>query len=469
MKFGAVVTTGIYCRPGCGASPSPGHVTSFPTAAAAESAGYRACLRCRPYRYPQPLGWDESELVCRAVRLILGGVLDGHGEEALGPRVGVSCRHLRRIFAAHLGVTPDGLARSCRAHFARRLIDDTDLPISQIAFAAGYGSIRQLNRSFRQVFRATPSELRARRRVSDRLVADGGLPLRLSFRGSVDWPLLVRWLAGARIPGVEHADGEIYRRTIVIDGDPGVLEFMPGDAQSLRLVAHLPHWGRLIHIVSRARRVAALDDDPDQPPACLAADPVIGPLIRTRPGVRVPGTWDPFETAVVAIVRELHPGRTATAIMAGLASRLGRAVPGLRQLGLTHTFPLPRELAGADLTAVADGMAPTAAAAVGRFAGAVAAGLIRLDGSIGLDELVKVIVQTAGVTPATAHYIAWRMGERDAFPLAALGIAAPAGGAAWRPWRALAAAQLAASREEPAGACGNAGGRYSRAGKPECR
>jgi AraC family transcriptional regulator, regulatory protein of adaptative response / DNA-3-methyladenine glycosylase II len=452
MSFGAVVTTGIYCRPGCGASPRRGNVRGYPTAAAAEAAGYRACLRCRPYRYPQPLPWDESELVCRAVRLILSGALDGRDEDALGARLGVSGRHLRRMFVARLGVTPDGLARSSRAHFARRLIDDTDLPVSQIAFAAGYGSIRQLNRSFRQVFKATPSVLRAKRRVTDRLVADGGLPLRLSFTGSLDWPLLSRWLAASAVPGVEHVDGEVYRRTILIDGDPGVLEFMPGNAQSLRLVAHLPHWAGLIHLVRRARRIASLDEDMDEPAAWLVTDPVLGPLIRDRPGVRVPGTWDPFETGVLAIVRERHPQQRATAITAGLARALGRPVPGLRQLRLTHTFPSPSAVASAQLPAIAGG--PATAAAVSRFAGAVVTGLVRLDGSASLDDLVRSIV-ACGAAESTAHYIAWRMGERDAWPLAAIAATADAGyrgerdaqlsADSWRPWRALAIAQLTAA------------------------
>jgi AraC family transcriptional regulator, regulatory protein of adaptative response / DNA-3-methyladenine glycosylase II len=454
--FGAVVTTGIYCRPGCGAQPLPVNLTSFPTAAAAEAAGYRACLRCRPYRFAQPVGWDDSELVCRAVRLILGGSLDGQGEAALGARLGISARHLRRLFTDHLGVTPDGLARSNRAHFARRMLDDTDLPITQIAFAAGFGSVRQLNRSIRQVFRATPSQLRARRRVRDRLVADGGLVLRLSFRGSLDWPQLAGRLAATHIPGVEFVDGLTYRRTVMIDGDPGVIELMPGEADSLHLLAHLPHWEGLIHIVGRARQSASLDTDMAEPAARLGADPVIGPLLRARPGIRVPGTWDPFETGVLAIIAEHNPGPQAAGLTARLARGLGTAVPGLRQLGLTHTFPPPRGVAAADLTQPAAGLASETAAAVRAFALGVADGMVRLDGSPGLEHLVRSIMAVARVREETAHYIGWRMGERDAFPpseLAAFppaGLGEPAAGfrpgrAAWRPWRALAAAQLQAA------------------------
>ena len=196
----AVVTTGIYCRPGCGARPSAENVTKFPLAAAAEAAGYRACLRCRPYRSSQVVPSSAPELVCRGVRMILDGGLDGQTETMLAPRLGVSARHLRRLFAEHLGVTPDALARSARAHGARRLLDDTDLSITQIGFAAGYGSLRQFNRACHEVFRASPRELRARRRVSDRLVADGGLPLRLPYEGPLDWDGMLGYFAARAIP-----------------------------------------------------------------------------------------------------------------------------------------------------------------------------------------------------------------------------------------------------------------------------
>jgi AraC family transcriptional regulator of adaptative response / DNA-3-methyladenine glycosylase II len=190
-SFAGVVTTGIYCRPGCGARPSAENVTRFPLAAAAESAGYRACFQCRPYRWPECVTWTGPELVCRAVRLILDGALDNATEEQLGRRLGISARHLRRLFTVHLGVTPDGLARSARAHFARRLLDDTDLSMVDIAFATGFGSVRQFNRDLQAIFRAPPGVLRAKRRKADRLTADGGLPLRLPFRGPLDWDSLV--------------------------------------------------------------------------------------------------------------------------------------------------------------------------------------------------------------------------------------------------------------------------------------
>jgi AraC family transcriptional regulator of adaptative response / DNA-3-methyladenine glycosylase II len=349
--FSAVVTTGIYCRPGCSAQPRAENVRAYPFPAAAEADGYRACLRCRPYRSPQLATWvGGPELVCRAVGLILDGALDGATEAELGARLGVSARHLRRLFTEHLGVTPGGLARSARTHFARRLLDDTDLTILEIAFAAGFGSVRQLNRACREVFRMSPRQLRARRRTTDRLAADGGLLLRLPFKGPLDWPALLDYLAARAIPGVEHVSDRVYRRTIVVNGDPGVLELLPGADDHLLLRAHLPHWRELIHIVERARRIPSLDLDPDEPAIHLGSDPIIGPLLRARPGVRAPETWDPFETGVRAIIGQQVTVSAANTIAGRLVERLGRPVAGLRELGLTHSFPAPETLATADLS-----------------------------------------------------------------------------------------------------------------------
>jgi AraC family transcriptional regulator of adaptative response / DNA-3-methyladenine glycosylase II len=453
--YSAVVTTGIYCRPGCGARPRAEHVRPYPLAAAAEAAGYRACLRCRPYRSSAVLAWaDGPELVCRAVGLIVGGALNGGTEDELGARLGVSARHLRRLFVKHLGVTPDGLARSARTHFARRLLDETDLTMLEVADAAGFGSVRQLNRACRQVFRMPPRELRARRRVADRLVADGGLLLRLPFSGPLDWPVLLRYFAARAIPGVERVDGTGYRRTIVVDGDAGVLELLPGGNDHLLLRAHLPHWRELIHIVDRARRIASLDVDVTAPVRRFGDDPVLGPLVGARPGLRVPGTWDPFETGVRAILGQQVSVAAASTLAGRLVERLGTPVGGLGELGLTHTFPSPEMVASAELRGL--GLTAARAAAVRRFAAAVAADEIRLDRSVGLDRLVASITAIEGLGPWTAHYVALRLGEPDAWPATDLGLRrALAGGPAadtdgWRPWRALAAAHLwLAAAERP--------------------
>ena len=308
MTFSAVVTTGIYCRPGCSARPRPDHVRSFELAAAAEAAGYRACLRCRPYRTAPTTSLAAPELVCRAVQLIIDGALDCGGEADLATAVGVSPRHLRRLFVEHVGATPDQLARSRRAHFARRLLDDTDLTITEIAFASGFGSLRQMNRTFVEIFRARPSELRRRRRASDRLVADGGLLLHTPTPPGYDWPATLAALRANAIPGVESVAGTTYRRTILVDGDPGVVEVDAAGDDNLLLRLHLPHWEGLIHIVQRVRRLVGLDTDAG------------------------PAPWEPFEAEVRAQAAD-------DAALGRLVESHGTPVPGLADLGLRFVFP----------------------------------------------------------------------------------------------------------------------------------
>jgi AraC family transcriptional regulator of adaptative response / DNA-3-methyladenine glycosylase II len=452
-SFAAVVTTGIYCRPGCAARPRSENVRTYALAAAAEAAGYRACLQCRPYRTSQIVAWTAQQLVWRAVGLILDGALDAGTETDLGARLGISARHLRRLFTTHLGVTPDGLARSARTHFARRLLDDTDLSVLEIAFAAGFGSVRQLNRDCREVFRMTPRQLRARRRVADRLVADGGLALRLPFRGPLEWEQLLAYFAARAIPGVEAVSGHTYRRTIVVGGDPGLIELSPGGDDHLLLVTHLPHWEELIHVAAGARRIASLDLDLDEPAEHLAADPIIGPLVRTSPGLRVPGAWDGFETGIRSIIGQQATHAAANTIAGRLVQRLGNPVPGLGQLDLTHTFPSPEILADADLDGV--GLTRARARAISSFARAVADDDVRLDRSVGLDEFVDSVTAIDGLGAWTAHYLALRLGERDAYPVTDLGLrralaqhvprsvrALGVLAERWRPWRALAATHL---------------------------
>jgi AraC family transcriptional regulator of adaptative response / DNA-3-methyladenine glycosylase II len=454
--WSAVRTTGIYCVPhGCPGNPHPQNVRSFALAAAAEAAGFRACLRCRPYRASDPVGWlDGPELVCRALRLVLGGELDGGTEADLAARLGVSSRHLRRLFVEHVGATPDQVARSRRAHFARRLLDDTDLTLTQVAFAAGFGSLRQFNRVMRDVFHDAPSALRDRRRRADRLAADGGLALRLPFRPPLNWRSLVGFLRARAIPGVEVVDGDVYRRTVVVDGHPGVLEVAPGDGDFLVLTAHLPRWEGLIHVVQRVRRLFDLDADPGAISAALARDDLLAPLVEVRPGVRLPGAWDPFECGVRAIVGQQVSVAGATTLIGRIADRFGTPVPGLSQMRLRLAFPPPETLADADVTGV--GMPAARSATVRAFATAVAKGEVRLDGTIELDDLTASLVALPGIGPWTAHYLALRLGERDAFPsgdlglrraLATDGALAPATSVearaeAWRPWRAYAAVHL---------------------------
>ncbi|SDX04324.1 AraC family transcriptional regulator, regulatory protein of adaptative response / DNA-3-methyladenine glycosylase II [Amycolatopsis xylanica] len=390
--YSAVITTGIYCRPGCGAKPLPRNNITFEHAAAAEAAGFRACLRCRPYRVAGPVGSDAPELVCRAVQLIIGGALDHGGTEtALAERVGLSSRHLRRLFLRHLGASPDQLARSRRAHFARRLLDDSDLTVLDVAFASGFGSLRQFNRTMREVFRASPTDLRDRRRRADRLVADGGLALRLPFLPGYDWPAMLDLLAGWAIPGVESIEDSTYRRTITIHDAPGLLEISPGGTDHLLLRAHLPYWEDLIHVVDGAARIVGLDADHSAGAAALLGDPVVGPLVRARPGLSVPGAWSGYEVAMRVMLGD---------DVAEFVKVHGSPAPGLPG-GLTHTFPPPEGELGA------------------------------VDHGSTVDELAAL----PGVSLAQANQIAYRLGCRTAFPL-------DGASARWHPWQALAATHL---------------------------
>jgi AraC family transcriptional regulator, regulatory protein of adaptative response / DNA-3-methyladenine glycosylase II len=444
--YSAVVTTGIYCRPGCGAKPLAKNTRTFELAAAAEAAGFRACRRCRPYRVAGPVGSDAPELVCQAVQMIIDGALDDGTEAGLADRIGVSSRHLRRLFLKHLGASPDQLARSRRAHFARRLLDDTDLTMLDIAFASGFGSLRQFNRTMRQVFRASPTELRNRRHRADRLVADGGLALRLPVLPGYDWDAVRTFLAVRALPGVEAIQDDTYRRTITVDGEPGVLEISPGGDGHLVLCAHLPYWEGLIHVVDRVGRLLGIDNDHSAGIAALSADPVLGVLVRDRPGLAVPGAWSPLEVGVRAILSGGHaPGPVAHWLEA-IVSSLGTPVPGLPH-GLTHTFPDAAVVTSTSLTAI--GIPSTEATAIAGLAATVADGHSALRYSTSLDTLATV----PGIDHDLRHHLALRLGQREAFPLtdpslgaalADLGLHSELWSRQWRPWLALAAVHLMA-------------------------
>jgi AraC family transcriptional regulator of adaptative response / DNA-3-methyladenine glycosylase II len=453
MPVQGVTTTGIYCVPTCSARPLPSHVVPFTSPAAAEAAGFRACLRCRPHR-SAPESLTGPEVVCRAVHLISEGALDGRPEADLAQRVGVSARHLRRLFVEHVGATPDQVARSHRAHFARRLLEDTDLRVTEVAWASGFGSLRQLNRACQDVFRAPPTELRERRRRGDRLAADGGLLLRLPYSGPLDWDLLLDYFRVRAIPGVEHVGADTYARTIEVDGAVGALELQRGEVGHLHLRVHLPDLPGLIHVVQRARQIFALDRDPTDANRALGRDPVLGRSVAAHPGLRVPGTWDPYETGVRAIVGQQVSVAGAGTVTRRVVARAGRRAPGFEHLGLTHVFPDPATLATADLDDI--GMPTARAAAIKAFAAAVDKGDVALDGRCPVDELLPSLVAVAGIGPWTAACVALRMGEPDVMPVADLGLrrAVNPGGTplttpeltrraeSWRPHRAAAAVRL---------------------------
>jgi AraC family transcriptional regulator, regulatory protein of adaptative response / DNA-3-methyladenine glycosylase II len=420
----------IYCRtPSC--CPQFKDEDRYPLAATAEAAGMQACKDCRPYRLPPALAQDRGapELVCRGVRLIVDGALDEGTEASLAARLGVSGRHLRRMFTTYVGVTPE------------------------VAFAAGYGSARQFNREFKRIFRDTPSQLRAASRFSPgRLGADSGLVLRLWFTGPLDWDALTAFLAARAVPGVEHVDGPIYRRTIMVDGDPGFFELSPGGRDYLNLRVHLPRWETLMHVAAQARKIAGLDEDPVSSARLLAADLVIGPLLAARPGIRVPGCWDPFEVGVAAIIEQQAAPPASRPVMQRLVTGLGRQVPGLRPFRLTHAFPAPGVLTRSRTGLQASGLTSAQAQTVISFASAVGQGVIRLDGSMTSEQLISSIAAVPGITASTAEYLALRMGEPNAFPaddpalqqsLSQLtGTPSPPPGHTWEPRRSHAAAHL---------------------------
>jgi AraC family transcriptional regulator of adaptative response / DNA-3-methyladenine glycosylase II len=408
-------------------------------------------------------GDGVPRIVADALRMINEGALDTENEDDLGERLGISGRHLRRMFLEHLGATPDLVARSRRAHFARRLLDETDLSIARVGFAAGFASVRQMNRVMLETFRASPSELRSRRRVADRLVADGGLVLRVPYRAPFDLRAMLEFLQPRAIPGVESVDEAAYRRTITTCGNPGAIEIQDAsDGRHLLLKAHLPTFDALIDDVARVRRLFGLDQPPSVSLEPLISDPDLAVLVRASPGLRVPGSWDRFEVAVRIIIGQGISVRAASTIAGRLAETFGSRVRGLESLGLTHVFPAAERLARAQPTQLVDiGLPAQRADAIRAFARAYTRGDASLEGAQSLAALENQLTSLPGIGPWTANFIALRAsGMQDAFPVSDLGLQRAAGmlageerkrvsarslearAEAWRPYRGVAAMHL---------------------------
>ena len=446
-----VISTGIYCRPGCPApTPQRRNVRFFHSAAAAQAHGLRPCMRCRPDASPgTPAALGTPATVTRALRLIDEGALDQAGIDALADRLGVTARHLRRLFVQHLGASPVAVALTKRAHFARKLLEETTLPMTEVAHASGFASVRRFNDALRAAFHATPSDLRGRlgRHPADR--GHAPLVLKLPYRAPLAYAELLAFLARRAIPGVERVAAETYTRTFAIDGRAARLEVRRGAVDgSLLLSAWDVAGGDLYSMVTRVRRLFDLDADPQRIDSHLAGDRRLAASVLARPGLRVPGAWDTFEIAVRAILGQQVSVAGATTLSGRLIERFGRRVEG-GQGGLTHLFPTPRDLADADVAVI--GLPRGRAEAIVGLARAVASGdrpLERLDGRIAV----------AGVGPWTEAYVAMRSGrDPDAFPagdlalrraLGAEGVALPserdvqALSERWRPWRAYAAMHL---------------------------
>jgi len=455
----AVTSTGIYCRPGCPARiPRRENTRFFAHPAAAEGAGFRPCRRCRPDSSPQTAAWQgTSSTVSRALRLIGDGALDDAGIDGLASRLGVGDRHLRRLFARHLGASPLSLARTRRAHFARKLLDETELPLSQIALAAGFRSLRRFNGVMLETFGQPPGSLR-RKEGRGPLQGDS-LSLRLPYRRPLDWDALLAFLRRRAIPGVEQVDDRTYRRTAGWGNWSGVLEVRPDDDQScLGISLTMPPPGVLMQILARANRLFDLESDSRRIEDQLSADPELRPWIRSRPGLRVPGAWDAFELAVRAVLGQQVSVDAARTLAGRLAAAFGTRLQdssGESARGLTLLFPSPERLATAELSAL--GMPAVRAAAIKSLSEALVAGRIRLDGSEPAAKVIAQLETLPGIGAWTAQYIAMRaLRDPDAFPtddlvlrrafsrgqepLTASELARKA--EAWRPWRAYAAIHL---------------------------
>jgi len=445
--FIGVTTTRVYCRPICPArAPKDEHVRYFPTAAAAEAAGFRPCLRCRPDAAPGTPAWlGTLGLVSRALRLVSEGALDRSGVERLAERLGVTARHLRRLFLQHLGATPLEVALTRRVHFAKKLLDETNLPLREVAFASGFGSLRRLNGQIRRTYERTPTELR--RRVRPHVVADPECyRLRLAFRPPYDWDAALAFLGARATPGVESVEGSRYRRTITVEGKAGSIDVSrPEPVSALGLEVRFPDPRALLFIVERVRRVFDLGADPAVIEEHLRTDPLLREAWARHRGIRVPGAWDGFELAVRAILGQQISVRAATTIAGRVASRFGS--PVAVGAGLGRLFPTPAQLATAAIEEA--GVVRSRAEAIRSLARHVAGGTITFGTCIDGRTTVSTLRELPGIGDWTAEYIAMRaLGEPDAFPSGDLVLRRMAGdlsarqlkrrSEAWRPWRAYA-------------------------------
>jgi len=431
--FIGVVTTGIYCRPICPApSPKEENVRYFPSAAAAAEAGFRPCLRCRPEASPGTPAWlGSSASVSRALKLIGESALDEASVDHLAERLGIGSRHLRRLFLRYLGATPVAVAQTRRVHFAKKLIDETRLPMTQVALASGFGSIRRFNATFQKLYGRTPSELRQSNRQNGQ--EPGHYTFRLGYRPPFDWDSLAAFLAARAIPGVESVEDGEYRRNILLDGRPGAIAVRPSAEKNyLELQIRYPDPAALFRIVERVRQIFDLGADPGEVASHLKRHVRLKPMVRAFPGLRVPGCWDGFELSVRAILGQQVSVKGASTLAGRVAARFGSPFDG------GFLFPRPEILADADLAPV--GLPRQRADSIRGLAASVALGEVRFDGSLPPEEFERAITRISGIGPWTAQYIAMRLGEPDAFPAGDLYLRAVAREAeAWRPWRAYAA------------------------------
>jgi AraC family transcriptional regulator, regulatory protein of adaptative response / DNA-3-methyladenine glycosylase II len=497
--FIGVTSTGIYCRPICPSrTPARKNMRFFPHQGAAETAGFRACRRCRPEASPGSPDWNiRADLVARAVRLISDGYVDEHGVGGLARRLAVTERHLHRLVVAELGTGPLALARTVRLQTARRLLRETSVPITEIAFASGFSSVRQFNASFQESYRQPPSALRAADRPRGAGTDGTGthgtgthgtwLSLRLACREPFDGESMLGFLAARAIPGVEQVAEGRYTRTIRTSAGGGLIELVPQSAGAARagghgrsgggerlsgpgyvlLRARLTGLGGVGQVVSRCRQLFDLDADPAAIGSALVSDPFLAPLVRARPGLRIPGAYDGFELAVRAVLGQQVSVPAARTFAARLAARYGtplgaagldvdsrprseRSAPDHEAPAMPATlFPGPEQLADADLSGL--GLTTSRQATLRALAGAMAAGRLDLDPGTDPAEAAARLGELPGIGPWTVSYILMRaVRDPDAFPETDLGLrraierlgCPPAQASRWRPWRAYAALHL---------------------------
>jgi len=458
LFYTAVLSTRIYCRPVCPA-PMAKRVVYYPSAAAAEAAGYRPCLRCRPELSPGDGAWRRGDaVVARALKLIDQGVLDAEPLAALAERVDIGERQLRRLFVERLGVPPTGVHGTRRLLFAKQLLTETAMPITEVALAAGFGSLRRFNAAFLEAYRMAPRDLRKQRAE----VPGETLTLRLAYRPPYDFAAMLDFLRGRALPGVEVVDAASYARVIGSADAPGWLRVSAwpaseraSDANALKLELHGARPSQMLEIVNRLRRMFDLDADPRAIAEALGVDARLRPLVRQRPGLRVPSGWDGFEIAVRAIIGQQISVAGARTLAARLSQRFGQPLPMPLAPGLDHLFPRPDALADADLAAI--GLTRARAETVRTVARAVLDARVDFLPERTLDDFTARWVALPGIGPWTAHYIALRaLGHPDAFPADDLVLqrAVPNDGSrmsakaltarseAWRPWRAYSVIQL---------------------------
>lgn len=464
----AVTSTGIYCRPSCPAiTPKRANVRFLPSAAAAQRSGFRACKRCRPDASPGSPEWNlRADAVGRAMRLIRDGAVEREGVNGLAQRLGFSERHLHRQLVAELGAGPLALARAQRAQTARLLIETTALPFTDVAFAAGFPSIRQFNDTVREVFATTPTELRRGARRNGHGEATTGLTLRLRHRAPFDAAGLLAFLGARAVPGVETWDParHVYRRVLALPHGPAVVALVPGDPPAggeayVRCELVLTDLRDLAAAVQRCRRLLDLDADPVAVDAVLSADPLLAPLVRRVPGRRVPGAVDGAELAVRAVLGQQISVAGARTLAGRLTTSLGEPLPdGLADDELTHAFPTAAALAAADPASLP--LTRARAHALVGLCATIADGSLALDPGADRAATRERLLALPGIGPWTADYVAMRaLGDPDAFLATDLGVrkaleqldhaadpsAATQRAERWRPWRAYAVQHLWAS------------------------